>query len=226
MGAHISQLLMGSERLCAGTKLSCSCHLSWPRVFLVENHILIICVKKWRCAHLSATYLWLTELRNSSQPPTGEHNVFLEAVIDRCRKEHQQFLTGGATQCSDAPALFCLLGWSDGWRPSKGFPYSNDPAFLHVTLWEILQAVPVDCLYSLLTGTDVQMCPLTISSHSVCDTWLQDHVVSKQYLFDCICLLKLTSGMPGAGKSTCIHLSRRFFHGLRPSGWVFYILMI
>ena len=70
------------------------------------------------------------------------------------------------------------------------------------------------------------MCPLSISSHSVCDKWLQDHAVFKQYLLDCISLLKLRNGMPGAGKSTCIHLCRRFFHGLRPSEWVSYILMI
>ena len=70
----------------------------------------MIIVEASNCDHLSARYLWLTELRNSSQPPTAEHDIFLQAVIDRCRKEHQQFLTGGGTQCSDAPALFCLLG--------------------------------------------------------------------------------------------------------------------
>ena len=73
----------------------------------------------WNYDLLSAGWLWLTQLRNSTQPPTDEHNGFLQAVIDRCRKEHAQFLNGGGTQCSDNPALFCLLGWSDGLRPSE-----------------------------------------------------------------------------------------------------------
>ena len=71
---------------------------------------------QWNYNLLSAGWLWLTQLRNSSQPPTDEHNVFLQAVIERCRKEHEQFLNGGATQCSDNPALFCLLGQSDAFR--------------------------------------------------------------------------------------------------------------
>ena len=51
-----------------------------------------------------------------------------------------------------------LSAWLKWWFSSFGmsFPYSDDPAFLHVSFWEIVQAVPVHCLYSLLTGTDVQ----------------------------------------------------------------------
>ena len=51
-----------------------------------------------------------------------------------------------------------LSVWLKWWFSSFGMssPYSDDPAFLHVSFWEIVQAVPVHCLYSLLTGTDVE----------------------------------------------------------------------
>ena len=51
-------------------------------------------------------------------------------------------------------SLFALLSWFASFGMS--FLYSDDPALLNVSFGFIAEAVPVHCLYSLLTGTGVQ----------------------------------------------------------------------
>ena len=64
---------------------------------------------------------------------------------------------------------------------------------------------------SLVDRNRSALCLSSSSSTSLCEEYLENHVFFKHYLLAFISLLELRNGMPGAGKSTCIHLCRRFF---------------